>query len=391
MGRFKFSLCVALSTALACSVVGCKKNSDAAQAAKKNEVKLVTKLESPVTHLYYNGKIEPIKTISVLSPVDGRVSQLNFEYGQEIQKKQLLVNIDSQSLADKYRSSISSYLTAKNGMSQGKMDYNSSVALHKAGLVDKSSYLSAVSGYQTKVIDFYQKRYSLEKVLSKVNMPPEKIEGLTLSDTNEINRLLNSKFQAIPVYATGAGVALFPLPSSGGEDGSNGGSLSVGSSVKAGQLILSIGDMSGLSATFSVSEVNVNRLHPNQKIVMTGVSFPGIRLKGLIKSVASQAKQSGGSNLGMFTVKVSIPYLSSAQRDIIHVGMTSKIDIGIKNPPAILLPIAAISQKNGQSVVTVLEKDGTRKTVPVMTGSTTMSRVMIEEGLKPGQTVVYTP
>jgi multidrug efflux pump subunit AcrA (membrane-fusion protein) len=54
-----------------------------------------------------------------------------------------------------------------------------------------------------------------------------------------------------------------------------------------------------------------------------------------------------------------------------------------------MLPIAAVNQDKGKSSVTVLEKNGQTKQVPVTTGHTTLQDVEIQSGLKVGQTVVY--
>lgn len=363
----------------------------ACKEKKAPEVKqrtVIAQKRSVSTHLYYNGTISPIKTDSAVSPVNGRVASMHFEYGAPITKGQLLVTVDSADLSDKFRSAISDYLTTKENLSTQRITYQGMQALFKAGIETKNSYITARSQYETAEMNYYQKKIALEKILKQAGLAMKQFESLTISDTKSVNAALSHKFSSLPIVATGSGVALFPVKSSS-EDDSNGKKLIVGSEVKQGQLIVSIGDLSGLSVSFKVGEVDINRIKQGLPVVVTGVSFPGIKLNGHIAQVASQANEgSGNQALSQFDVTVKIPKLTAKQRRVVHIGMTSKVDIDIKNPPQIMLPIAAVSQVNGRSVVTVVGKEGKKTQVPVVTGATNMSDVAIISGVEAGQKVV---
>lgn len=359
------------------------------QAPKSKQRIVVAEKRSVSTHLYYNGTIAPIKTDSAVSPVNGRVATMHFEYGAPIKKGQLLVTIDSADLSDKFRSAISDYLTTKENLSTQHITYQGMQALYKAGIETKNSFITARSQYETAEMNYYQKKIALEKILRQANLKMKEFENLTISDTKSVNAALSHKFSSLPIAATGSGVALFPVKSDSGGDDSNGNKLIVGSEVKQGQLIVSIGDLSGLSVSFKVGEVDINRIKPGLPVVVSGVSFPGIELQGHIAQVASQASEgSGNQALSQFDVTVKIPKLSKQQRKVVHIGMTSKVDIDIKNPPQVMLPIAAVTQVDGRSVVTVMGKDGKTSQVPVITGSTNMSDVAIISGVSAGQKVV---
>ena len=53
-----------------------------------------------------------------------------------------------------------------------------------------------------------------------------------------------------------------------------------------------------------------------------------------------------------------------------------------------MLPVNAVTEKNGVSVVTILDAQGKTKTVPVVTGDTTPIDVVIISGIKVGDKVV---
>ena len=370
-------------------LIGCDKQ-------PKNKVvktrTVVAEKRSTSTHLFYNGTIAPIKTISALSPADGRVASMNFEYGGQIKSGQLLVTVDSQALAEKFRSAISDFLTTKEALSTQHMTYQGVVALYKAGIETKNDFITSRSQYETAEVNFFQKKMALEKVLKQANMKMSQFESLKISDTKEVSAALSHKFSSLPVVAKGSGVALFPVQEPGtnsGGDDTNGQKLIIGTSVKQGQLILSIGDLSGLSVTFKVGEVDINRIKSGLPVIVTGVSFPNEILKGYISSVAAQASADSGSQaLAQFEVTVTIPKLSKVQQRVVHIGMTSKVDIEIKTPPQIMIPIAAVNQVGGKSVVTVVGKSNKHKQVPVITGSTNMQDVAIISGITAGQKVL---
>lgn len=359
-------------------------------AARKT---VVATLQQKTTALYYKGTLAPIKTLSILSPVDGSITKLYFKYGDSVKEGQALALINSNKLADDYRQAVTKYLQAKDTYATSVQSFQGTEALHKAGVISTDEYRNNRSQYETNILNFYQAKFELEKILTQANIDPATVEKLSIVDTKAVNEILQRKFSHIMIHAVGSGVALFPVGTdSGSSDSTKTGKLVEGSQVKEGQLILSIGDLSGFSATLQVSEININKVKVGQKAQVTGDAFPGMVLNGVVTSVASQANPdqgSGNSALSLFNIIVEIPKVTDQQRQIIHVGMTANIEIDIQNPPHILLPITAVTEKNGQSIVTVIdEKTGAEREVPVVTGDTTITDVTIIKGIKPGDRVV---
>lgn len=370
---------------------GCDKKTQPGSTAPQESI-VIAQLKNETTHLYYKGTLGPIKTNSVLSPADGTVSQLLFKYGDFVKKDQTLFVINSEKLADDYRDAVTKYLQAKDAYANGKTSFAGTEALHKAGVISNDEYQTSKSQYQTSIMNYYQAKFDLEKILAQANIDPNTIEKLTIVDTNAVNQILQRQFSNIIVRSPGDGVALFPVGNDSSSDGDKSGKLVDGAAVKQGQLLLSIGDLSGFSATVQVSEININKITPGLKAVVTGDAFPGMTLNGIVTSVANQANpdQSGSnSSLSLFNIVVEIPNITDAQRKVIHVGMTANIEISIQNPSRIILPISAVFQKNGQNFVTIVDpKTKARKDVPVVTGDTTITGVIIISGINAGDQVV---
>mgnify|MGYP002624990643 CR=1 FL=1 len=154
--------------------------------------------------------------------------------------------------------------------------------------------------------------------------------------------------------------------------------------------MLTIGDLTGLATTINVSEININRIKVGAPVKITGDAFPGITLDGKVVTVSSQANPGTGdqASISLFAVQIKVPSITEKQRQTIKVGMTAKVEIDIKKPPQILLPINAVTQREQKTYVTVIDKDGKHKQVEVTTGETTTTDVTILKGLSVGDRVV---
>lgn len=372
---------------LAIFVMGCTKKEEATHSAGFRVITAQPK--SMVTKLHFNGTLAPLDAHPVLSPLDGRVTKIQFEYGQHINKGQTLLLLDAVKLSEDYRKTVSDYLEKKQTNEISISTYKGNEALFKAGVISKEEYLSAASRQRSDSLNFYQAKYDLEKLLSQTSIPLSTIENLNLADMTKVNEFLNQQFQAIKIFAPNDGIALFPTQDQK-KDGSSSARINVGDDIKSGQLILSIGDLSGFTIKITVSEIAINLIKPGLPAIVTGSAFPGVELTGNVNTVAAQANPQTGSEggLGMFDVIVKVPSITPDQQRNIRVGMSAAVELDIAEPPQIYLPLAAVHQKNNQRLVTVVDKNGQHREVPVVTGKTTLTEVAIAKGIEPGDQVV---
>lgn len=386
----KRTIILGLACCFAATLVACDSKKDKSDT----KVKIVTaKLQTPTTHLYFSGTIQPVSTMNIFSPVDGRIEKLNFMYGQNVKQHQVLAVINSIKLMSDFRTAVSDYLTKKNAYINQVKSFQGTQALYKAGVIDLDDFDNAQNGYENSVLSFFQQEYQLTKVLRLANISASVIEKLNITQIGEIKKLFAKQFNHIKVLSSQSGVALFPLPSqsqSSSDSSDQGdGQVAVGSQIREGQLILSVGDLSGFSIAMNVSEVNINNIHSGLHAIITGDAFPGIALKGMVTYVASQAQPSDNSSgISNFSVVVKVPKISVAANKLVHVGMSAKVDLPITGKPEIMLPVAAVFQKNGVSYVTTKDAAGNQKLVRVVTGPTTLASVSIISGIQAGQQVV---
>ena len=350
---------------------------------------VVVAVKKPIVQSYFfHGEIKPIESSPVLSPINGVVKSIYFNYGAKVTKGQKLFALSSKSLRDKFNDDLDSFLQKKDAYNVERQNFNGTQELYNQGAMSKSEFISAQSSYNGAQLAFVEAKMELEKVLSKVNIDPTQVENMKLQDDEKIKTLFRDKFSNVVVTAPASGVALFPLPTES-KDGEQLQKAQVGTDIKESQLLLSIGDLSGFRADLKVNEIQVNKIKSGQPVTITGEGFPGIVLKGEVERVAEQASLDNSSDVpSLFDVTVNAPLVSSSDRKIIHVGMTCQVQMDTKSSPKIVLPMAAIAHSlTGGATVDVVSKSG-KKTVSVVTGITTPSGVVeIVSGIKSGDKV----
>ncbi len=370
---------------------GCSdQKSKSSDAPQYTEVRAVSK--KTYTRLFYKGSLAPIRSTPVLCPVDGFVTKILFKYGEEVKAGQLLLTIKATGLATKYRQAVSDFLQKKAALETQTSTYEGDKELYKAGVMSRVDFDNARNTFATSVLNLSQSRISLEKILKQADVRFKSVEGLKLSQAKQVIKILERTFANISIHSPSKGVVLIPVEvkSSSGESKSN--ALVSGSPVKAQQSVLALGDPTGYRVKFQVSEINIVQMKAGLKAEVSGDSFPGIKLKGYVKQVAVQAdpnQSGGGSGVSMFKVVVNVPNVSAIDRKNIRIGMSAKVEIEIERPAKIMVPINAVFTKGGTTYVTVIDpKTKSRKNVRVLTGETSLTEVVIIDGLKAGEKVI---
>ncbi|EKD44960.1 MAG: macrolide-specific efflux protein [uncultured bacterium] len=255
--------------------------------------------------------------------------------------------------------------------------------------MSRNEYLMQKTTFNDAALNYFQSQYALKKILHTAGVDFESIESLSLSDTATVEKILEKHFHHLLIYAPHSGIVLFPPKSDNNsqQQQSISGKLVPGSEIKEGDLLLSIGDLSGLRATFDVSEMDIVRIHTGMNVVVTSSAFPAVILNGVVTDVSAQAKEDDThSGISEFTVGISIPQVSKKDMESIRVGMTAKFKIALQHSAHILLPIQAVSENNGKTWVTVVQSHQLKK-VEVKTGYTTPTQIEILSGIKPGDKI----
>ncbi|MCF8032825.1 MAG: HlyD family efflux transporter periplasmic adaptor subunit [Desulfarculaceae bacterium] len=374
---------------------------------------LYTVREQPLSSsISLSGSIKPFETINLLSPFAGRIMERHFEYGQKVKKGALLLKLETSELELKLRDAkvasikaeesyqklldwknSDAVLQAQRGLQKAQNDLEvteqklqESSMLYKRGIIPLDEYRSLKEQVKNQKISLDTLKDQLRTAKEKGSKRNLRVARLQKDNAESKLAKLQKQINRSRITAPVVGVVIKPIA---GQSSKESKVVEVGYQVSQGQALLALGNLERLSVSTQVGQLNVVKLRPGQKVLISSYAFPGLSLEGKIESVSSQASQASSDGPPTFTVKVVTDKLNAAEQGKLRLGMSANLQVVIFSKPKVLVvPIDAVHSgpKGGKTVTLKLPKGG-NKEAPVKTGVTTPSLVEITSGLKPGDQV----
>ncbi|WP_373288400.1 efflux RND transporter periplasmic adaptor subunit [Legionella impletisoli] len=368
---------------LFCFISGCDRH---VAAPTKLDKTYTVKYETLSKTLHFSGIIQPIREYSLTNPMDGVIATMPYHYGQQVQKNATVFVLNSAELQRHYNDTLTEYLKAKDAYNIAKAKFIGTEDLWTAGLISKNNYLSEKSSLYNARVSLIQATKKLSELVEKSgNRDNQNLCALSLAEFDKVQQALSKKHDQIFLKARGQGVLLYPPKSS--EDKS--GHLGIGSSVKAGEVLALIGDMSGIRVEIDVPEVDIDKIKVGMKATIRSVAFPHDVLLGKLVAVNAQASSNSAQTLPSFSAIVEVKILTPEQAEWVKSGMSANIELAAEHANKLMVPITAVKLKHGQSVVTVQAHSGQAQEVVVTTGAAQANKVVIDSGLRVGDVVLY--
>lgn len=365
---------------LLCCLVACRDK----DAVVVDEHSVMVKEQTIANTLHFTGNVQPLEESALASPMEAVVESMPYHYGQWVKKGQIIFTLNSTELQKQYNDTLTEYLKAKDSYGIAKAKFNGTQDLWDAGLISKNNYLSEKSSLDTARVTLMQASRKLTDMLDKVDDHSAKsLANLSLSDFDKVRDALSASHQQIFLRAPADGLLLYPPKT--GEDKSA--RIGVGSAVKSGQVLALIGNMQGISLEIDVPEVDIAKIRNGMTASVTGIAFANQSLQGKVVAVNSQATGGAGNSLPSFTAIIEVSKLSESQRQWVKVGMSANIEVMVENRHQLMVPIKALKQDHGQTIVQVKNAKGELTPRPITTGSATADQVIVVSGLKPGEVV----
>lgn len=344
-----------------------------------------TQLSTVHKTLHFTGTIQPLKENTLTSPVDAVVETMHVHYGQVVHKGDVVFTLNSAQMQQQYNEVLTDYLKAKDNYSMARTKFIGTEELWQAGLLSKNNYVSEKASVNTARITLMQASRKLSELFEKTNDDKfDELSNLSFAEFNKVRQALTRPHHLIQIKASADGVLLYP-PKTENENVH----LSSGITIKTGQPLALIGDLTGVSVEINVPEVDISEIKIGMHADIHGVAFGKQLLKGHLVAVNAQASTANGGGLPSFTAIVEVHALTPTQQALIKVGMSATIELAVDSSDKLLIPIAAISQQAGKSIVRIRSSDGVIIVRQVVTGMVDGDRVAIEAGLQVGDEVVY--
>lgn len=362
-----------------------------------------------VSELSVPGRLEPRRETDVQSPVDAIVHAMHFRYGDTVEAGALLLELDASAAHRERRAMRARHIDAarrvqeleawessrsvaaarrtlarvERALQQQRHQLAETEFLRERGIVPRSELDAAQERYGSLQLDVEAARQDLAEARRAGDAEALEAARLEFWNVDEELRELDLAINGASVRAPAAGVALRPPTSADG-----GGPLLKGSTVRRGQLLLTLADVSALSVSGLVDEVEITDLRPGQPVAVTADALPGIELAGKVANVAAQARNASGppGQPALFPVVAALDDIDAEVRGDLRLGMSVDMRVATTDrDDALLVPIGAVRVGTTGSTVQIRSPaTGEFSTVPVETGGTTPSAVEIVTGVKPG-------
>ena len=354
------------------------------------------------------GRLVPSREVAVASATDGHIAEIGFAYGQRVSQGKVLLRLDMDETRLKRLEARVEYENAKKAMddlatwqssaevasalrslSKARMSMEGEAAalkrsafLLREGLIPASQHEDARRRFESQKLDLEAARQDLDAVRAKGGEDAKRVAMVKLDKTRSRLRAVEKALARDTVRAPISGVVQMPVKP---ED-----TLVRGQNVKRGDELLTIADVDRLAVLAPVDEVAVAAIRPGQRVAVQGDAFPGLALRGAVSHVSQQPRAHKPGKVPLFDVTVQLDRLSEAQRERLRIGMSAHLHIvTYSNPSALMVPIEAVGENRGSSVVRVLdEATGEVRERAVDVGLTTLGKIEVTDGLETGEIVV---
>jgi len=211
-----------------------------------------------------SGTLNPVMVVEVGSQVSGKIDKLYVDFNSQVQKGQVIAELDNSILQTKVDQNQANYLSAVASLEKAKVSlanlekkYERALSLFEKNLISyeekeaaEASYLGAKTDLQSAEARLEQAKSQLES--SKVDLGyaiiRSPIDGLVISRNINIGQTVQASFQA---------PKLFEIAN----------------------------DLSKMQVECSVDEADIGKVNEGQKVRFTVDAFPNDTFNGIVKQV----------------------------------------------------------------------------------------------------------
>ncbi len=387
------------------------------------------------------GQIKPLTYVNVGATAFGRITKLNVKEGDHVKEGAILATVenvqpqatvaaqeatiaasktDVTSFVAAEKTAAANILQAKADLEQKRLDYGRSKELYNEKLIAKQDFDAKQAAYDMAVATLAQREAALAQAQAQTASQRGHVDQAVASQRANFDSLDKTVSRA-PFDGLVTNV-----PVREGE------TVVVGIQNAGGSTIMTLADMSVITAEVKVDETDIVYVRLNQPVDVTVDALPGRTFKGHVTEVGDQAllrttglsttqSTTGTEEAKDFKVVVTLDPVKGTEYDDLRPGLSTTAKITTANKPdALTIPIQALVQRdaateklfnanNGkipaaasatpgkaqlvQGIYMVNNLHGKMRVnfVPVTTGITGATEIEVLGGLKAGDEIVLGP
>ncbi|WP_213803344.1 efflux RND transporter periplasmic adaptor subunit [Granulicella sp. dw_53] len=332
------------------------------------------------------GQIKPKTYVNVGATAFGRITHLNVKEGDHVKAGTILATVENvqpqatvaaqKATIDSSRTDVNSYtaaektaaaniLQARADLEQKRLDYNRARSLYEEKLIAKQDFDSKQAAFDMATATLAQRQAALDQAEAQTASQRAHVEQALASQRANFDSLDKTVSRA-PFDGLVTNV-----PVREGE------TVVVGIQNAGGSTIMTLADMSVITAEVKVDETDIVNVRFNQTVDVTVDALPGRVFKGHVTEVGDQAllrttglsttqSTTGTEEAKDFKVVVTLDEASDDLRP--GLSTTAKITTARK-PDALTIPIQALVQRDVAAEKVLAANAGKPATVAASSGA----------------------
>jgi HlyD family secretion protein len=313
------------------------------------------------------GQIKPKTYVNIGATSFGRITHLYVKEGDHVKKGDIVARVESvqpeatvdaqQATIASSRTDIASYVAAENtaqanideakaDLEQKKFDFGRAQALYNAQLIAKQDFDAKKAAYDVSVATLAQRDAALAQAKAQTDSQRAHLDQAVASQRANFDAL-DKTISRAPFDGLVTNV-----PVREGE------TVVVGIQNAEGSTLMTLADMSVITAEVKVDETDIVNMQLGQIADVTVDALPGRTFKGHVTEVGDQAllrttgiatsqSTTGTEEAKDFKVVVTLDQLPTEKLDDLRPGLstTAKITVAQK-PDALTIPIQALVERD---------------------------------------------
>ena len=313
------------------------------------------------------GQIKPKTYVNIGATSFGRITHLYVKEGDHVKKGDIVARVESvqpeatvdaqQATIASSRTDIASYVAAENtaqanideakaDLEQKKFDYDRAQALYNGQLIAKQDFDAKKAAYDVSVATLAQRQAALAQAKAQTGSQRAHLDQAVASQRANFDAL-DKTISRAPFDGLVTNV-----PVREGE------TVVVGIQNAEGSTLMTLADMSVITAEVKVDETDIVNMSLGQTADVTVDALPGRTFKGHVTEVGDQAllrttgiatsqSTTGTEEAKDFKVVVTLDQLPTEKLDDLRPGLstTAKITVAQK-PDALIIPIQALVERD---------------------------------------------
>lgn len=271
------------------------------------------------------GSVQPVSSVVVTPEVDGIIESVNVAEGSYVNEGDVLMTIKNDDLDKAVREADVAVRTAKAQLQSAKSTYSAVAEAYQTYQADEGQLAEAKAGIDSAQLGLESAQSAYEEAVARAAKRT--------------------------VTAPSAGTVVVMNAQVGAALGGAGGGMGTGASGT----LMQIADLSQMTVTVQVNEVDISKVAVGQTARATFSALPDVTSEAQVTRIATMSSGEGGGDYGYSgsIVTYNVDLLIPAPDPQLKPGMTAMVEILMQDLPDVMMVPTSALMENGDGTATV--------------------------------------